>query len=475
MREHRRIRLTFVSGMLVLAANWGQVFASEPEAYPVSEWTIDIIDDESVVGYFVSAATDPVSGETFISYYEGIDGDLWLARSDPPGAGNCGPGDTWECQVVDSAGVVGKYSSIAVGGPGPVANLFISYYDVTNGSLKVLEGTVDRATGSLSYSTNIIEAGDTTEHYYVGTRTAVVVDALFGWAHIGYQVRNPNSEHIRYTKRVVQGTGNCGEGAAANAWECDTIHIGTNVGEFIDIDMLDESWLHMAFIDADESYTFPVLARKVGAGGGNCNGSDSWVCAPIRLACNDIGEWVSLVVGGDGSVHLAYSNSTMDTVEWATNVTSGTGNCGSGSYSWDCRWIDDVGSPAVLPGIDIETDDDFNPIIVYQVEEGWDVNLKIARPLEALSWPASGNCGPLSPSYFPTWRCETLDVGGVSYAHAAGGLSIAMNGNGDAAVAYRSLDLYTDEGFLKVAMEPASIFTDGFESGDTSRWSGAVP
>ena len=138
--------------MLVLVVGSGVGFALGPVGgdvpSPASDWLIATVDAIREVGYNVSVAVDPETGHTYISYYEGVDGDLWLARTGAP-VGNCGPGNTWECQVLDSTGVVGKYSSIAVGGTGPVASLYICYYDVTNGSLKVVEGSVERSNGTL--------------------------------------------------------------------------------------------------------------------------------------------------------------------------------------------------------------------------------------------------------------------------------------------------------------------------------------
>ena len=66
----------------------------------------------------------------------------------------------------------------------------------------------------------------------------------------------------------------------------------------------------------------------------------------------------------------------------------------------------------------------------------------------------------------------------MSYAQAVGGLSIAASAGHGATVAYRSLLDYSSGnpvGMLKVAVEPVSIFRDGFESGNTSVWSTTVP
>ena len=102
-----------VVGFLVVLVASGLAFGSEPNGVdvsaPGSEWLIETVDATREVGYNVSVAVDPENGHSYISYYEGIDGDLWLARTGAP-VGNCGPGNAWEGQVLDSDGIVGKYS-----------------------------------------------------------------------------------------------------------------------------------------------------------------------------------------------------------------------------------------------------------------------------------------------------------------------------------------------------------------------------
>ncbi|MEN8165401.1 MAG: hypothetical protein ABFS37_14835, partial [Acidobacteriota bacterium] len=369
-RKHRIVR-TLLYGVLFMAAFSGPALASEPEGFPASEWLVDVIDATRVVGYFVSVATDPFTGESYISYYEGIDGDLWLARTGAP-TGNCGPGNTWECQVVDSVGVVGKYSSITVGGPGPIAKLYISYYDWNSGSLKVLEGEVNRETGALSYTTDIVDLGDPGISVYKGKRTALAITSG-GTPQVAYQVDLGTYQVIKYAKRVAPGTGNCGEGGALDSWQCDSIHTEIGIGDYIDIDVGPGGITNIAFHTTFSFDTFPIIATLVGTGG-SCNISDAWQCGPIRNMGYDTGEELSLAIGIGGVKHLAYRNADTDSLEWARYVGSG-GNCGPNGNTWQCEWIDDIGFDAMASGIDIETDNDANPIIVYQDVSSGDFDL----------------------------------------------------------------------------------------------------
>ena len=454
--------------------------ASGTEALPAADWLIATVDDTREVGYNVSVAVDPVTGHTYISYYEGVDGDLWLARTGAQ-VGNCGPGNTWECRVIDSDGIVGKYSSIAVGGPYGVNEtvLYIAYHDVTTGSLKVVHGSVNRATGALSITGDIIDLGEPAAGVVMGMQTAVTIGGL-DTPHIAYQSEDTGVQVVKYATPVAPGTGNCGPG---NTWECSEVQHATGdytgVGDFLDIQLDNIGVPNIAFSTTGDTHDYPIVAHLV-ASGGSCNSGDLWECARIRhdLDTDDTGEHLSLWISPGGVRHLAYRNATIHSLEWARDGIL-DGNCGSGWY-WDCEWIDDIGPGASPSGIDILTAG-YHPIIVYQdVEPTFGYHdLKVARPVEATSWGPLANCGPLSPgTHFRTWSCEDLDLGGLSHAEAEGGLSMAQFSNGEVVVAYRELfDPISgpDEGRLKVAIEFQGLFNDGFESGDTTRWSAVVP
>ncbi len=462
---------SLIGGMFIWALSTGVALATEPGegevASPASGWIIATVDGTREVGYNVSVAVDQETGETYISYYEGVDGDLWLARTGAP-SGNCGPGNTWECQVLDSEGIVGKYSSIAVGGPGPVAKLFIAYHDVTNGSLKVVDGTVDRGSGALTYETSVLVDGFPPSGVYRGTRSAVDVSTS-GILHIVFQEVYGSSKYIYHATPAAPGTGNCGPG---DEWECTAIDGGPeDVGDFIDIALSPGGVPIVAFHNAGTTDTHPIVATQVGFGG-SCDYSEEWDCLSVWHQGADTGEYLSLAIGSDGVPHLAYRDETLETVEWAKYVGSG-GNCGPDLESWQCAWIDSIGPGGSPSGIALEIDNEGYPVIAYQDVDSGFADLKIARPWEAAPWGPTLNCGPQL-----TWYCETLDGGNLSHAEGYGGLSIAVNADGEAVVAYRELFdpiISPEEGRLKVAIEPVSIFLDGFESGDTLRWSNVLP
>src|SRR6266545_617547 len=85
------------------------------------------VDSTGVVGLYTSIAIGP-DGLGLISYYDFTNGDLKVAHC------NDGACSAATITTLDSAGVVGSYTSITVGAD---SLGLISYYDSTNGNLKV--------------------------------------------------------------------------------------------------------------------------------------------------------------------------------------------------------------------------------------------------------------------------------------------------------------------------------------------------
>ena len=90
-------------------------------------WQISTVDSAGLVGGYTSLAFNP-AGQPAVSYSDFSNDDLKFAEFD---------GSSWQISTVDStvdnAGTVGSHTSLAFNRAGRPA---ISYYDITNGDLK---------------------------------------------------------------------------------------------------------------------------------------------------------------------------------------------------------------------------------------------------------------------------------------------------------------------------------------------------
>lgn len=156
-------------------------------------WTEITVDSTRDVGAFVSVAIEPLTGAPFVSYYEGVAGDLWFAHYVGSG-GNCGPAGSWHCQLVASTGDVGRYNAIAVR-RSLAGDLFviISFYDATNYDLKVAQAFCPDA---CSFVVSTIQSGT--------ALTARGLHTSVGYADDGAPWISYQAKWSRYPQKVCK-------------------------------------------------------------------------------------------------------------------------------------------------------------------------------------------------------------------------------------------------------------------------------
>ena len=95
-------------------------------------WAHEVVDHTMYSGSDNSITV--VGAMPVIAYSSERWNDLMLASKVGGGYGNCGDGLNWYCQALDEEGSVGFSPSIKLD---PSGRLYISYYDWTNGDLKL--------------------------------------------------------------------------------------------------------------------------------------------------------------------------------------------------------------------------------------------------------------------------------------------------------------------------------------------------
>ncbi len=182
-------------------------------------------DSTGVVGLYTSLALD-AAGNPVISYYAGfLTGDLKVLHcgnptcTAPPG---CGPGQN--CLATpDSTGDVGQYTSLRLDGAG---NPVVSYYDNTNGDLKVLRcgNPTCTAPPGCGPGQNCIAIPDSAGN--VGQHTSLALDAAGNPVVSYHDVTNRDLKVLRCGNPTCTAPPGCGAGQNCLATPAFTGDVG---------------------------------------------------------------------------------------------------------------------------------------------------------------------------------------------------------------------------------------------------------
>jgi hypothetical protein len=414
-------------------------------------WRLQYIDGNSnkSVGAYPSVLYNRHNGLPYISYYDITNGDLLLANPVLEGGSNCGEEGNWRCQFVYNANDVGKYNSIAFWvGSGPLIHwkLGISFFNQGQNALMYAVYTcIGFNCGWEIETVNIPDPANLSVGLYTSLKFT-----LDGSPGIAYYVSNPTGDDALLFAYPVLSYGNCGTGVNLGLWNCDTVDSGEGVGKYASLDRRVNGSAYIVYYDEGQGnlkYAYYVDDY------GNCGAGDRWACGVIDgTDGSDVGLYASLKAPQyDGDLYrIAYYDKTHGQLKIAYSETP-NGFCSSG---WQCDVVDDMGTSMYSMGISMAVDKSGNPIIAYQqiASDQSKAVLRIARPAPALGL-VYGNCGDGPPEYsFQYWFCETLD-NASAYTNEAEYVSVALDADGMAIIAYSEYDEYGDFYRLKVAYQ----------------------
>ena len=376
-----------------------------------STWVRQALDTANQAGAYASVAVDPLLGTLYISYYDSSNGDLRLAHEVDTG-GNCGPGNSWLCEAIDTEGDRGLYSSIAVGRfYFSELKVGIAYYDVTQVSLRYAE----YSGSSGQWRIDTVQAGVPLVSQ-AGLYPSLRFDSS-GEPRIAFQENTLAGNE--WLKLAVYSHGKALNPANSSCtdtdWYCWNVDSGEGVGKYTSLALLDNNEWRIAYYSATTAEL--RVARYYGTGG-NCGDSSLWKCEPIDTiaASSPIqgdGNKISLQAGAGSALTIAYYNAVSDALKVATFPPAETGNCGP-KGSWSCFEIETLGAVATTGAnveLSLKLDSAGLPLIAYP-DAGEGEVLKVAQPIDRLDLVA-GNCGPTvgSPFSIHTWQCDVVDSG----------------------------------------------------------------
>ena len=302
-----------------------------------------------------------------MSYYDATNEDLRLAKYIGSG-GDCGPGNSWTCEVIDSGGAagdnVGLYSSLAFdpvsGWPG------IAYYtsNTTTSQYGIKYAGYFCTPHNCTWGISPIVTSSSIIIKYKYPSLQIGTDRM---PRIAYYRETLGDDQLYFAQQVITG-GNCG---SPGSWQCDLVDTGDAIGQYPSLALtkvytpLDNPYI--AYHDGGNGYL--KYAWYLGSGTGNCGGGN-WNCYAIDTS-TDVGLYPSLLLRegpGEGPA-IAYYDAGNGRVKYAYYInTLWPGNCGGPippmSTKWQCDGIKNTVASEWI-GIDLDAYADGTRAMVF--------------------------------------------------------------------------------------------------------------
>jgi hypothetical protein len=303
--------------------------------------TTTTVETGGIVGMYSSIAVDS-QGFVHISHYNGTGADLRYCNNTL---------GTWTCTDVETGGNVGQYSSIAVDSQGYV---HISHYDETEDDLRYCNNTLGTWTCTDVETTGL-----------VGSYSSIAIDSN-DKVHISHY--DLTSDYTRYCNNTL-GTWTCANAASGYFSSMaidsnDKVHISTRYS-------IDESTFYLYY----------------------CNNTlGTWTCANVDIG-GSVGFYSSIAIDSNDKVHISHQNDTGYDLRYCNNTLG----------SWTCTNVDTGGLVGLYSSIAIDSN---NKVHISHYD---DTN-------KALRYCYTND--------FSTWNCQkVVDTGSIIYTH---GRSIAI-------------------------------------------------
>ena len=254
-------------------------------------WQIVTIDSGGDVGLYTSLALN-TSGQPVVSYLDRTNSALKLATC----TANCASASpTWQIVTVDSGGVVGQDSSLALNASGqPV----VSYYDATNSDLKLATCTANCATASPTWQIVTVDSVGA-----VGQNTSLALNAS-GQPLVSYY------DDTNLDLKLATCTASCA--TASPTWQIVTVDGGGFVGGDSSLALNASGQPAVSYWDRTNS------ALKLATCTANCaTASPTWQIVTVD-SVGDVGFYPSLALNTSGQPVVSYFDATNDDLKLAT-------------------------------------------------------------------------------------------------------------------------------------------------------------
>ncbi|MGB2346753.1 MAG: putative Ig domain-containing protein, partial [Candidatus Poseidoniaceae archaeon] len=256
-----------------------------------SNWNKVSVDTTGLVGYYSSMAIDS-NDALHISYFDDTNKDLKYATC----SSGCTTASNWNIASIDTSGDVGYYTSIAIDSNDA---LHISYFDNTNTDLKYATCSSGCTTASNWNTVSVDSFGSSI--FSKEVRTDLAIDSN-GGVHISY-FDNTNDD-LKY----ATCSSGCTTASNWNNVSVDTTDDVVGYSASIGIDSNDV--LHISYSDKTNNNL------KYATCSSSCTTASNWNNETLDSSTALTGEYTSIAIDANDVSHISYFDDTSNKIRY---------------------------------------------------------------------------------------------------------------------------------------------------------------